>query len=466
MLEKLPVYVAKSLKLSNIDLEHSEALSFLCQGLIDFGYWVPRGVLQPFHAIRILRRTVKAAKKRTISTYETPKLMTDLSHKAAMLFLSRIFYTSYFTGSKFLLVFSACQMVQMTLDHGVSTLSGQGYASLGMITNSVLGDFATSSFLAETALTIQEAVQSKYLTCQTILLSSSYILAWSKPLQSQLNLVRHGYSVGMRSGNVEYAFWCQHRASYVYPYIMGKPLKSIDTECAKYVPQMEELQQNTHALAMRSCWQLALNLMGEAENDLLLHGEALEEGQLNNKIAKTVHRFQTSDLYLFFGKYELAAKSALDRGEEFNATLNGNAVVMIETFHRAIALFIMARKTKSSKYSKPAHRIRKKIAGWVKSGNPNVKHYDTFLQAEHAALRGKKIQAKGKYEEAIKLAARTGHLHHAALFNERFADHLKRDLNDEEEASYRLKEAIRWYGEWGAKRKVELLIAAQGQKAE
>lgn len=95
-----------------------------------------------------------------------------------------------------------------------------------------------------------------------------------------------------------------------------------------------------------------------------------------------------------------------------------------------------------------------------------MKHYDTFLQAEHAALRGKKIQAKGKYEEAIKLAARTGHLHHAALFNERFADHLKRDLNDEEEASYRLKEAIRWYGEWGAKRKVELLIAAQGQKAE
>lgn len=77
--------------------------------------------------------------------------------------------------------------------------------------------------------------------------------------------------------------------------------------------------------------------MGEAEKDLVLHGEALEEGQLNNKIAKTVHRFQTSDLYLFFGKYELAAKSALDRGEEFNETLNGNAVVMIETFHRAVS---------------------------------------------------------------------------------------------------------------------------------
>ena len=86
-----------------------------------------------------------------------------------------------------------------------------------------------------------------------------------------------------------------------------------------------------------------------------------------------------------------------------------------------------------------------------------MKHYECFLDAEHAALKGKKVYAKDQYEEAIKMAARTGHLHHAALFNERFADFLKHDLVDKEESSYRLKEAIRWYKEWGAKRKVELL---------
>ena len=139
MLEKLPVIVAKSLKLVNIDLQHSEAEKFTCQALIDLGYWVPLGMMQPFHAIRVLRRTVKAAKQRPIRMYETPKVMNDPSHKAAMLLLSRIFYSCYFTGSKFLLVFSACQMVQMTLDHGVSTLSGQAYASLAMITTAVLG---------------------------------------------------------------------------------------------------------------------------------------------------------------------------------------------------------------------------------------------------------------------------------------------------------------------------------------
>ena len=117
----------------------------------------------------------------------------------------------------------------------------------------------------------------------------------------------------------------------------------------------------------------------------------------------------------------------------------------------------MARKAKWSKYSRAAYRVRKKIAGWVRNGNPNVKHYECFLEAEHTALKGKRSAAKVKYEEAIRKAARTGHLHHAALFNERFADFLQCDLSDEEESSFRLKEAIRWYKEWGAKRKVEML---------
>ena len=122
-----------------------------------------------------------------------------------------------------------------------------------------------------------------------------------------------------------------------------------------------------------------------------------------------------------------------------------------------VALFAMARKTKRFKYIRAAYRVRKKIVSWAKSGNPNVKHYECFLEAEHTALKGKKSAAKVKYEAAIRKAARTGHLHHAALFNERFADFLRYDLSEEEESSYRLREAIRWYGEWGAKRKVELL---------
>ena len=95
---------------------------------------------------------------------------------------------------------------------------------------------------------------------------------------------------------------------------------------------------------MRSGWQLASNLMGEAGNDLVLHGKALKQGQGESKIIQAVQRFQTSDLHLFFRKYKLAAESALERGEELNEILNGSALVMLDTFHRAVSnWFLLSR---------------------------------------------------------------------------------------------------------------------------
>jgi hypothetical protein len=48
-------------------------------------------------------------------------------------------------------------------------------------------------------------------------------------------------------------------------------------------------------------------------------------------------------------------------------------------------------------------------------------------------------------------------MHHAALCNERYADFLLQELSDEEEAKYRMEEAIRFYEEWGAVGKVGML---------
>lgn len=69
----------------------------------------------------------------------------------------------------------------------------------------------------------------------------------------------------------------------------------------------------------------------------MLHGEALKQGQCESKVAQAVERYLTSDLQLFFGEYKLAAKSALERGEEFNELMSGSMLCMIETFHRAVS---------------------------------------------------------------------------------------------------------------------------------
>lgn len=270
----------------------------------------------------------------------------------------------------------------------------------------------------------------------------------------------------MRSGNNEYALWARYALGFGTGYMMGRPLQPMIVECERMVPNMEDLQHSDHVCVTRSAWQLALNLRGLVDSELVLEGRALTRQGQNSSDSKAVrvHReFFESELYLFFAQHKLAAESALERGEEFTEVVSGS-LVMLETFHRAVALYAMARKTRNSKYAKPASRLRKRIATWAKNGNLNVKHYDSLLQAEHAAFKGKYKDAKLHYEEAINIAASSGHLHHAGLFNERFAELLHYNLVNEEESMFRLSEAIRWYGEWGADLKVELLSTKLARK--
>ena len=107
----------------------------------------------------------------------------------------------------------------------------------------------------------------------------------------------------------------------------------------------------------------------------------------------------------------------------------------------------------------------KSIQKWRQQGNPNVKHIDYLLSAESADLKKDCKSAETFYKKAVISAGRTGHLHHAALSCEKYADFLMRitskdkeslDYRREDSAYYR-KEAIRFYKAWGALKKVEIL---------
>jgi hypothetical protein len=115
---------------------------------------------------------------------------------------------------------------------------------------------------------------------------------------------------------------------------------------------------------------------------------------------------------IFFGDFTSAANLALQCGDNYDKALPSHFFVMLETIHPDVALYAMAPK-------------RPKL----------------YL-----------------YQETIVSGARTGHLHHAALCSERYADLLRKELVDEDQAKHRIEEAIRFYSDWGAEAKVEMLM--------
>jgi predicted ATPase len=462
---KLPLYMIKSHKLCNVESKYEDSISLCLDVLKELGFKIARNrITLPLKAIASLLLTVQMARKIPKEDYRTPKIMTDPIHRATVLFLSRLFYSSYHGGNKFLLLLSATSMIRMTIKYGVSPMSGTAYAALGLLTASVLKDFRTASEFAETALLIQKLSPSKYTESITMFTAFHFILPWTQPMQSCMEPLLYSYSSGLRSGNTSYAMWSLMIHHISIPFHMGKPLPSIEKKCSVCSSQIKEVNQVNQEVYTNMLWQMILNLRGVSENPVVLKGTAFdcEEYAPQTHAHSVFLDFVKNQLFVFFGEFNHVADFAVKHGNEFEKTLPSNVFGMMETFHRGVALYAMARQTKKRKFVTHANRVRRTLQAWVKKGNPNVQHYYRLLCAEQAALDGRCRNAEVLYKSAIVLAGRTGHLHNAALFSERYADFLNREgshiARADEEAKYRIEEAIRFYNEWGAEAKVQILL--------
>ena len=215
--------------------------------------------------------------------------------------------------------------------------------------------------------------------------------------------------------------------------------------------------------------QVALNLMGKSNDPLIMTGDAMDEDKLLQRLAKEENKalrdfFMVNKLFLntYFGDFESSAKHALKNGDRLQKDAPGSIYVRIETYHRALSLLIMARETKQRKLKRAAKRVMRQINSWVAQGDPNAIHIKILLDAEMAALKGQKQEAEAKFKDSVIFAARGGFVHDAAFASERYAIFLLDDLNDRDEAAYRMKEACKYYQEWGAEGKLKSLQETYG----
>lgn len=256
-----------------------------------------------------------------------------------------------------------------------------------------------------------------------------------------------------------------------------------------------------------------MNLMGQSKFLTKLEGEAIDEDRCRKRAVQESNKFLTAILDVtkqilnsFFGAYGAASESALKRGDDsLRKAMPGSSYIALDTFHRCLSLLAMARKIKEddthavvagsiavSKYIKAAKKPLSRIKKWAEQGNPNVRHYESLLDAEFAAYQGRSNVAKKHYETAAIFADRGAFLHDSALINERYGKYLiylaqqhekrRRDNvtlpNDavgtavaterrnaraaRDEAKFRLLEAIKYYQEWGAYVKADCLEREYG----
>ena len=244
---------------------------------------------------------------------------------------------------------------------------------------------------------------------------------------------------------------------------MGRPLVSIMETFPIIGPQLEESGITNNILTLKVWWQMMMNLQRiPSEAAKKLEGEHFrqsEETAESNMYIGNVN-LAIGELLLYFGDHEARAKRLLgeEKGKTYSELVQGYPPHGIETFHRGITWYAMARKTGKRKYKTKARKVRKEIKKWVEKGNPNAKDYDIFLSAEEAVLKKDYKKADDYYKKAIVHAARLGHMSHAALYNERFAEYRLEVHGDRDDYEYRLREAIRFFTDWGAGGKADHIM--------
>ena len=132
------------------------------------------------------------------------------------------------------------------------------------------------------------------------------------------------------------------------------------------------------------------------------------------------------------------------------------------TFYRGLCAAVLAAQSArrpAARHRRALSRCRKLLRRWARDG-PDFVHMATFLDAEHARLRGHKRLARAAYERAAQEARQQQFPHHAALAHERRSSFLA-SLRRETEASAALEEAAALYREWGATSKLAQLAGAR-----
>jgi predicted ATPase len=350
--------------------------------------------------------------------------------------------------------------IEYTFKYGVTIHAPTVIAFSCALMTGVLNDLKGGALYANFALRLMDMVDYRPIVTGTLMLAHSVGLSWTTPVRDVMKHMVTAYDVGLRTGEREYGAIAAFQ-EMCYAMQTGRNLDDLETDCRFYLAQLRRDQIHLATGYMEYIYLVILSLKGEDTEELLENIQTSELGAPNAaKPEKERDHFYIywahKLLPTYMGDFQQCADMSVTYQDAIKKDFPGSPASMVDPLVRGLSCFVMARKSGKKAYLKEAKRLRLFVKDWVKQGNPNVVHYDALLDAEWDAVRQKKSSnVLAKYERAVSVATRGYFLHDAALFNECWALYALWTLNDKNEATYRLQQAVQLYKDWGAWARVQ-----------
>ena len=252
-------------------------------------------------------------------------------------------------------------------------------------------------------------------------------------------------------------------------YVAGRRLGIVLEDFKIYSKQARELKREPVAIQLEPYAQACLNLMGRSQNATLLQGKIIpdvdafwkrnENAAVPNPGDIDAFRGCTMRLSLVYEDYEKGADLFVKYGFDLMKHYPGVYSCMESIFSGGMCCFEMAKKKSTKvKYRKQAEKAYKIVKVWCKNGNPNTQHYKSLFNAQRSILRKNHRDAKRFFRQATTISARSGFVHDAAISSEIYGKFLTSICDDPQGGLYHIGKAVEFYAEWGAEKKVEILM--------
>ncbi len=272
VLDKVKVYEVK-IQAGVSQSKFNEALDIGLEVLSLFGIKLPR---QPktLDILLGLIRTKLIIGWRPIASLQDLPPMTQPEIQAIMGILSKLNTAIYFSAP-LLFPLAVFQQVNLSIKWGNTSESAYAYSCYGLILCG-LGDIESGYQFGQLALNFLKQLNTKKDKPRTEYLVHSFIKHWKDPVQEMLNPMLGAYTVGLETGDLEFAAYSAFHYCY-YSVLIGAELTQLESEMEIYAQVIEETGQERTTDGHRIFYQTVLNLLGQAENPSHLIGMAFDE---------------------------------------------------------------------------------------------------------------------------------------------------------------------------------------------
>jgi predicted ATPase/signal transduction histidine kinase/tRNA A-37 threonylcarbamoyl transferase component Bud32 len=389
--------------------------------------------------------------------------MADASKQEALALLAAILSPALFTDEKlFLLV--TCKMVELSIRHGNAGPSAMSYATLGMVLGPEFGQYQEGFAFGQLASDLVDRLGMVSFRARIDVIFHGCIYFWTHRLEDTVQPLLRTFDEGIATGDVPFA--CYGSTNAIAALLgTGAPLASAAREAERRIAFVRRTGFGHMLDALVSYERLIRSLRGETERLGAFGGEGFDEAAFERHLAESGNPFALA----FHSVAKLMARYVAGDFTEAEAAgrlaqgvlLACRGMLPVAEFETFQPLALAALWDGASAEERPGLRQRlaehrARLRTWASVCPETFGDRAALLDAELARVDGEELAALRAYEQAVRLARESGHVHLEAIACERAASfHAARGFATSARAY--LREARDGFARWGAEGKVRAL---------